>query len=125
MLAWFSQHPICQPTLQQLTHVRQRWQREDVEFVPICTDPEADTDEIAALLQQWSVNLPTGANRAPFARDVHAVGRDVFAAPSVPTLVVLDQRGRLHVFDVGYNPNLSAELDLVLRMLQDGKAVSQ
>lgn len=126
VLAWFSQHPTCRPTLQQLTQVRQRWTREEVEIMAVCTEPEqVSTAALAALLRQWGVELPAGPNASPLVRDTDAAGRDVFELPSVPTLVVLDARGKLHVFDVGYNPNLASELGLVLRMLKDGKDVSQ
>ncbi len=76
------------------------------------------TDEqIRALCSTWQVELP-------IVRDLQALGRDLFHVPWAPTLVVLDGKDAVQIYEVGANPNLVAELPQVLEQLLAGEDVA-
>lgn len=112
---WFGDHPACQSTVEQLNQVFTQYQAHDrVAIHAICTEPSSYTnDQVTRLLQRWRVQLPV-------ARDLAAVGRDVFQIPWAPTIVVLDSHDVVQIVEVGANPNLVAELPQVLERLLAG-----
>ncbi len=59
------------------------------------------TRQIADLTRLWQADLPT-------VRDVQACGRDLFQVPWAPTLVVLDGKNVVQIFEVGANPDLAS-----------------
>lgn len=118
VLLWYADHLACRAALEQVSMVRERWGESKLNVLAVCTEPgDVSNDQVSQMLRQWRVDLPV-------ARDLEAFGRDVFQVPNLPTLVVLDADGKLHVFDVGFNENLPQELDLVLNMLQEGQDVA-
>ena len=56
----------------------------------------------------------------PIVRPIHAVGKSVFAIPVARTLIVLDPRSCLQIFEVGMNPVLTRQLPIVIDRLVDG-----
>jgi hypothetical protein len=119
VLAWFGNHPGSQSTIQQLHKVFEQYKsHEEVAIQAICVEPSSVTNEqIKALARSWHVELP-------LARDLAAVGRDVFQIPWAPTLVVLDGDNVVQHFEVGANANLVGELPLVLEQLLAGEDVA-
>jgi len=116
VLLWFNDHPACRSSVQQLNQVYQQYrQHSRVAIYAVCTEPATVSDEqIGQLLQLWQVEVPG-------VRDVQAFGRDLFQIPWAPTMVVLDGNNVLHIFEVGANPNLVAELPQVLERLVAGE----
>jgi hypothetical protein len=71
-------------------------------------------DQLKELLRRWGVSTPA-------VRDLMSFGRDLFRIPGAPTLVVLDQRGRVQIVEAGFNPKLATELPRVLERLRAGE----
>ncbi len=117
-LLWFSNHPAGQQAAKQFDRIRRANQNEDVQFILVCAEP-ADTsdDAVKTLVESWDC-------LGRVARDTDAVGRDVFGIDLLPTLVVLDDAGIVHVFDEGYNEQLETDLPAVMGMLRKGENVS-
>lgn len=121
VLVWFTMHPTCQATLQQLHSVREKLsEREDslkqnVRFLAVSTEPSTVSNQrLRDQLRQWNVDLP-------LVRDLEAFGRDVFAIPGAPTTVVLDALGNVQMFEAGTNPELAEQLPIVLQRLVEGE----
>ena len=116
VLLWFNDHPACRSSVQQLNQVYQQFKAQPrVAIYAVCTEPATVSDgQVGQLLQLWQVDLPA-------VRDVQAFGRDLFQIPWAPTMVVLDGNNVLHIFEVGANPNLVAELPQVLERLAAGE----
>ena len=70
-------------------------------------------EEVQDLVDGWDVSVPV-------VRDLDAVGRDVFDIPGAPTLVVLDAKGTVQIFEVGANPDLAVQLPRILERLSGG-----
>jgi hypothetical protein len=119
VLAWFGNHPGSRSTIQQLNRVFQQYKSQQrVAIHAICVEASSVTNEqIQSLARAWQVELPV-------ARDLAAVGRDLFRIPWAPTLVVLDGNNVVQNYEVGVNPNLVAELPLVLEQLLAGQDVA-
>lgn len=104
VLLWFSDHPACKSALQQLESVHNAVHQDQVAIVAVCAESsERSHQEIAEMMQQWGIQLPP-------VRDLRAFGRDLFALPGAPALVVLDAQGVVQIYQVGANPNLAKEL---------------
>ncbi|MHB0957347.1 MAG: DUF2092 domain-containing protein [Pirellulaceae bacterium] len=116
VLLWFNNHPACRSNVQQLQRVYQHYREDDrVAILAVCVEPSTISDaQVADLLRLWQVDLPT-------VRDVQACGRDLFQVPWAPTLVVLDGKNNVQIFEVGANPDLGAELPSVLERLLAGE----
>ena len=69
--------------------------------------------KIAHLLNERNIDVP-------IVRDIHVVGKSVFAIPVTPTLIILDPRSRLQIFEVGMNSALTRQLPTVIDRLVDG-----
>lgn len=120
VLVWYQDHPACQRYLKQLDQVRQRFADSDsVQIFAVCTEPSSrSSQQIKELSKDWGVELEV-------LRDLDACGRDVFAVPWAPTLVVLDRKGVVQVFEVGANPYLSEQLPVVLERVGRGDLVAE
>jgi hypothetical protein len=121
VLVWFTLHPTCRATLQQLDNVREKLAgrggslAEKVRFVAVSTEPSTVSHQaLQDRLREWDVDLP-------LVRDLDAFGRDVFAIPGAPTVIVLDAQGNVQMFEVGTNPELADQLPLVLERLVAGE----
>lgn len=115
VLMWFTDHPANRSTVAQLDLVASQFQNDPrVSIYAVCTEPADVQDQrIRDLKKEWKLQLP-------LVRDLEAYGRDVFRIPVAPTLVALDGRGRLHLFEAGPNSELSAQLPQRLKQLVDG-----
>jgi hypothetical protein len=117
VLLWFHRHPACQPSLTGLARALSTWTgpRDRVACFAVCTEPSAvGNEEMARLLAEY------GAGDLPLLRDYAAVGRDRFAIPGAPALVVCDPQGVIQVVEVGVNPELERQLPVVLDRLLAG-----
>jgi hypothetical protein len=116
VLLWFNNHPACRLSVQQVNQVYQQYKtRQRVAIYAVCTEPSTTSDvQVNELLRLWQVDVPA-------VRDVQAFGRDLFQIPWAPTMIVLDGNNVLHIFEVGANPNLVAELPQVLERLVAGE----
>jgi len=114
VMLWFSDHPACQSALTQLDQVRETLDSNEVVLLAVCTESSQRSHrDIEALMRQWDIQLP-------LVRDLRAFGRDLFALPGAPALVVLDSNGVMQIFEVGANPNLAAELPSALARIVAG-----
>jgi len=116
VLLWFNDHPASQTAIGQLERVRQGLGgNPQIACYAVCTEPgTVSHTQVQALARRWAGDIPV-------VRDLQAFGRDLFRVPFAPTLVVLDARGAIQVFEVGANPNLAAELPDRLRLLAAGE----
>jgi hypothetical protein len=115
VLVWFNNHPACRTAIGQINQVaRQFKDQQRMTFCAVCTEPSSVTDQqLAQLMQLWQIQVPV-------TRDLQAFGRDVFHIPWAPTLVVLDEKNAVQIFEVGANPHLAEELPQVLERLLAG-----
>jgi len=116
VLVWFNDHPASQAALADLERVRKTLPTEvPVACYAVCTEPTSVSHaQVQSLARRWG-------STAPLVRDLEAFGRDVFKIPYAPTVVVLDRRGVVQLFEVGANPNLASELPDRLRLLAAGE----
>jgi hypothetical protein len=116
VLVWFNNYPACQTNVQQLSRVYQQYKAQDrLAILAVCVEPSTVSDsQVAELTRLWKVDLPT-------VRDLQAFGRDLFHVSVAPTLVVLDGKNVVHIFEVGANPDLAAELPQVLERMLAGE----
>ena len=114
VLLWFNDHPSSQTAVGELERVRQAMAPDaTVACYAVCTEPSSVSHaQVQALAQRWG-------SEVPLVRDLQAFGRDLFRIPFAPTLIVLNARGVVQVFEVGANPNLATELPA--RLQQAGR----
>ena len=121
VLVWFTMHPTCRSALQQLDRVRKEIAPspaslgDKVRFFAVSTEPSAVSNRaLTRQLEDWRVDLP-------LVRDLEACGRDVFAIPGAPTMVVLDAQGNVQIYEVGANPDVAAQLPGLLERIVAGE----
>ena len=116
VLLWFNDHPASHTAVSELARLRRATDGDSsLAYYAVCTEPSSVSHaQIQALMRRWGSDVPV-------VRDLQAFGRDVFQVPFAPTLVVLDARGIVQIFEVGANPNLAAELPARLRLLAAGE----
>ncbi len=116
VLLWFNDHPASHTAIGELERVRQAIKAEpQIACYAVCTEPSSvGHAQVQTLATRWAGDIP-------LVRDLQAFGRDLFRIPFAPTLVVLDARGVIQVFEIGANPNLAAELPDRLRLLVAGE----
>jgi hypothetical protein len=119
VLVWYHGDPACEATLQQVASAAARLKVDDpVRFYAVATDPTTvSNDQVQATLAGWKVELP-------IVRDLEAFGKSRFQIENHPTLVVLDERGRLQIFQVGGNPQLGEQLVQIVERLNNGGDVA-
>jgi hypothetical protein len=102
ILAWYHDNPACEATLQQVSLARERLKDDAaVAFYAVATDPTSTTnDAIQKRLAEWRVELPV-------IRDLEAFGDKSFHIQYQPTIVVLDSRGLVQIFQTGGSPELA------------------
>ncbi|MEX2176352.1 MAG: TlpA disulfide reductase family protein [Pirellulaceae bacterium] len=115
VLVWYQNHPACQATLEQVALARKTLMDDDaVKFYAVATDPtSASNAELRKLLADWRVDLP-------IVRDLEAFGKNVFQIDMQPTIVVLDEQGRIQVFQTGGSPQLGEQLVHIAERLKKG-----
>lgn len=115
VLAWYHDDPACAATLQQVSQAARQFRDNDaVKFFAVSTDQTSVSDEaLEQRLREWEVDLP-------IVRDLEAFGRDVFKIQGHPTIVVLDKQGRVQIFQMGGNPQLAAQLGVIVDRLLAG-----
>jgi hypothetical protein len=116
VLLWFNDHPASHQAIGELERVRKALAgAPQIACYAVCTEPSSVSHpQVQTLAQRWGGDVPV-------VRDLQAFGRDLFRIPFAPTLIVLDARGVIQVFEVGANPNLAAELPDRLRLLVAGE----
>ena len=94
VLLWFTNHPASQSAAQQLQRVFQQFASHDsVAMYAVCAEPSAFTDQqLAQLIALWQLKVPV-------VRDLQAYGRDLFRVPGAPTVVVLDGKNIVQIFE--------------------------
>ena len=115
VLAWYHDHPACEATLQQVSVASQRLKADaDVAFYAVATDPTTSSNEVLQRrLSAWKVELP-------IVRDLEAFGDKSLHIEVQPTLVVLDKRGRVQIFQAGGNPELADQIATTIERLKRG-----
>ena len=120
VLLWYNNHPAGQASATALNEVATTLADDDrIAFYGICTEPSTTSDlQIENLMRLWRVELP-------IARDLSAIGRDVFQVPVWPTLVVLDAKGRVQLFEAGHIEPVYEALPKVLKEIADGENLAK
>ena len=115
VLVWYHDDPACTATLQQISLARQRLKDDAaVRFLAIATDPtETNNEMVRQRLREWQVDLP-------IVRDLAAFGRSAFQIDGHPTIVVLDAKCRVQLFQTGGNPQLAEQLVNIAERLKRG-----
>lgn len=115
VLAWYHDNPACEATLQQVSLAGDRLQDESaVLLLAVSTDPtDASNDQVRKRLADWKVNLPV-------VRDLDAFGDKTFHIELQPTIVVLDAKSRVQIFQTGGNPQLGDQLVQIVERLKQG-----
>ena len=116
VLMWFVDHEANRSTVAQLDQVASQFKDDPrVSVYAVCTEPaDVPDQQIQVLEKDWQLSLPV-------MRDLEAYGRDIFRIPVAPTLVVLDGKSRLQLFEPGPNAELAKQLPMVLKQLVEGK----
>ena len=115
VLAWYHDNPACAATLHQVSQAARQFKDNDqVKFFAVSTDPTATSNQaIEDRLREWDVQLPV-------LRDLEAFGDKSFKIELQPTIVVLDRQGRVQIFQTGGNPQLAAQLGVIVDRLLGG-----
>lgn len=115
LLVWFSNDPNCAWGLKQVSEALATSSVKDkvAAYVVATEDASVTSEQVAALLKQWEVDLP-------LLRDFDFAGRDLFGVKNAPTLVVLDAAGKVQIFEDGINSRLPQTLPVVLERLVAG-----
>ncbi|MEX0818160.1 MAG: hypothetical protein WD070_01165, partial [Pirellulaceae bacterium] len=115
VLMWFNGHPACRATIEQLSEVyAARRDDETLACYAVSTEPSrVSNSQVAATLVNWNADLP-------LLRDLDACGRDLLGITWTPTMIVLDEEGRVQIFEVGANTDLAQELPIILDRLRNG-----
>jgi hypothetical protein len=115
VLAWYHDDPACEATLQQVATARERLKDDDaVNFLAVATDPtSASNDDLKATLVRWKADLP-------IVRDLEAFGDKTFKIQGHPTVVILDEKGRVQMVWVGGNPQLADQIGQIVARLKMG-----
>jgi len=115
VLAWYHDNPACEATLQQVSLARQRLKDDAAAaFYAVATDPTSVSNEaLRRRLADWKVELP-------IVRDLEAFGDKAFQIEVQPTIVVLDKRGLVQIFQAGGNPQLAEQLVEIVQRLTRG-----
>ncbi len=105
VLAWYHSDPACQATMQQVSAAREQLKEDDaVRIYAVATDPtDASNDALIQTLSRWQADLP-------IVRDLEAFGDKTFQIKSHPTIVVLGEKSRVQVFQVGGHAQLADQL---------------
>jgi hypothetical protein len=116
VLVWYHDNPACEATLGQVSAARQRLKDDDaVQFFAVATDPTAtNADALKRRLATWQVELP-------IVRDLDAFGDKSFHIEVQPTIVVLDPRGKVQIFQAGGSPELADQLVTIVGRLKRGE----
>lgn len=115
VLVWFLDRDESHVTLRQLETVYQKY-RTNPRVVFFAVSPQAEpvaTEQLQQILDRQKVTIP-------LARDLKAVGRDVFGVPGAPTVVVLDEQQRMQAFQKGVDPELAQQLPQLLDQMLAG-----
>ena len=112
VLVWFHDHPASRFVLERLAALRES-NRTRPRVFGVCVDQRADP---AALLRNWNVSLDC-------LKDPQLVGRDILKVAEAPTTLILDNRNRLHYFEVGANPNIVDDVNAALAGVAAGENV--
>src|SRR4029078_12814934 len=112
VLAWYHDHPACEATLQQLALAGERLGGdEDIRILAVATDTTtASGDALRRRLKEWNVGLP-------IVRDLDAFGDKAFHIDVQPTIVVLDKRGVVQIFQAGGSPELADQIVAIVERL--------
>lgn len=115
ILCWYHDNPACEATLQQVAAAAKEFKdHPQVSFHAVSTDPLPKTGEqIQQRLKEWQVDLPV-------VRDLEAFGDKVFKIQLQPSIVVFDKAGRVQIFELGGNPELSRQLSVIIERLLKG-----
>lgn len=116
VLLWFNNHPLGKISLQQLEAVREKYQDNDkIAFYAVCTEPSSLTDDqLKDLAKQWDIKMEV-------VRDLKPFGSTHFKIDALPTLMMLDERGVIQLFEVLDDPQLTEGLPQVIDRLLSGE----
>jgi outer membrane lipoprotein-sorting protein len=117
VLIWFDKHEPSRFVLREIEAVRAKYKkyRDRIAFRAVCAEPanEFTNDDIRKQLHALRISMP-------IARDTRAVGRDVLGIVEAPSLVVLGKNRKMHLFEVGANPQIAETVDIMLQSLLRG-----
>jgi len=113
ILVWFHDHPASRMILESIEQVRTRNRSDRVRFAAVAAEPSAS----AEMLKNWKVETA-------WLHDKSALGRDRMNIKQAPTTVVLGPKNTIQYFEVGANPNIGADIAVVIERLLAGQNVA-
>ncbi|WP_145097786.1 TlpA disulfide reductase family protein [Anatilimnocola aggregata] len=115
VLCWYHDNPACEATLHQVALAAREFKdHPQVDFLAVATDPaQISGEQVKQTLQGWRAELPV-------VRDFDAFGDKAFHIEFQPTVVVLDAKGRVQIFQSGGNPELAKQLSVIVERLLKG-----
>lgn len=115
LLLWFNDHTSSWAAMEMFNHIYTLYQDNPrVRILGVWAEGNnMSHKKLAHLLNERNIDVP-------IVRDIHAVGKSVFAIPVTPTLIILDPRSRLQIFEVGMNSALTRQLPTVIDRIVDG-----
>ena len=114
VLVWYGNHPESRMVLQAIEQVRRRNRSDRVRLAAVAMDSTAGPE----LLSKWQVETA-------WLEDRSGMGRRLLEVQQTPTVVVLGPKNRLDYFEVGANPNVGADVAVVLERLLAGQNVAE
>ncbi|TWT30587.1 outer membrane protein assembly factor BamB family protein [Blastopirellula retiformator] len=118
VLAWINDHPSSRLMTDQLTRFAADAST-GVEVKLVSVDPhETPGAQVLQRLEQWGANFPVY-------RDADAVGQMQFRIPGAPTVVLLDDQGRVQFYEAGASPDLAERLWDISKRLTGGENVAE
>lgn len=103
---WFTTCPPCKKEIPQLNELKEKFKNKDVEFIAVALDEEYKLDPF---LRQH-----------PFTYDLVEDGRWVaekFDIESFPSNIIIDKKGTIQFFKIGYKPNIVEAMSFEIEKL--------
>jgi outer membrane lipoprotein-sorting protein len=116
---WECESPESRQALEQLEKLSQLYRNDNapVRFLAVSVDPgEREHKTLIETFDKWGI-------RTPIVRDSDQNVFTVFRTKNVPTLFVLDGKGRVQHCETGVNPDLVKQLAPKLEELVAGKSI--
>ncbi len=120
ILLFVRNHPACEEAAKQLAEVYTALGSDPrFDFHVIANEPrEVSNANIGAMFQRWGVTIPAS-------RDAGAATGDALGIKSLPTLVILDPKGRLQLSQSFGFASLAATLPAVCEQIAAGEEIFQ
>ncbi len=112
---WASWCLPCRASFPWLNQIQQRYQKQGLQIIAV------NVDENTANAKQFLQQIPAGF-QVCFDPDGKAPA--AFNIQGMPTSVLIDRQGKIHLFHIGFHPDQEAELEALIKktLAQNNKA---